>query len=542
MAITNDTTQPSEATPLISTGAPKPKRYGKSIVYRALICGFMVSLSFGVTQVPLIYVFRLMTCEAYYSNHPLPPPGGDRCSNHQIEADTAKAVSLLGASTTFFGVMNLFITGWTIKKLGVKSALIIQVFWPAVRLAVQNIGVQTGGGMGILIIQCSQIITIIGGPAGYLLTLNSYITEVVEHEARTGVLGQLSGCAMFGTSLGYLAGGLLSDIFGTIAPFRVTLILFLTSCCYVLFFLPWIPPNPDAQKNSKKTSNPVLKFLGPLKMFAPQKWLLGDGRIQKEWGTLLLGSGVFFGVLATSYVPVLLQMYSTDVLGFGTTENGYLISLNSLIRGIFLTLAFPRIIKAGRNWLDRRNGKKSGANTPRTPDSEATLTEPNQEISVEAMESEEEPRETPRSNDDERETFHFDLMFTKYSLIADGLITGIATFVAKGWQMYAVAMLLPFASGTGPAAKGTILQMCSAAERADALGAITLLEMIARLLTTTVFGLVFAAFANIGQTHLVFTCNAAVAMLGFIILLFCRFPPEGSKRHVEEHISEPAAS
>jgi len=50
--------------------------------------------------------------------------------------------------------------------------------------------------------------------------------------------------------------------------------------------------------------------------------------------------------------------------------------------------------------------------------------------------------------------------------------------------MYAVAMLLPFASGTGSAAKGTILQMCSAAERSDALGAITLLEMIARLLTS----------------------------------------------------------
>ena len=26
--------------------------YGKSVLYRALLCGFMVSLSFGVTQVP----------------------------------------------------------------------------------------------------------------------------------------------------------------------------------------------------------------------------------------------------------------------------------------------------------------------------------------------------------------------------------------------------------------------------------------------------------------------------------------------------------
>ncbi len=332
--------------------------------------------------------------------------------------------------------------------------------------------------MGILIIQCSQIMTIIGGPAGYILTLNSYITEVVEHEARTGVLGQLSGCTMFGTSLGYLAGGLLSDIFGIIAPFRATLMLFLISCLYVLFFLPWIPPNEEAVK---KTSKGFKRFFGPLKMFAAQKWVLGDGRIQKEWGTLLLGIGVFLGVLATSYVPVLLQMYSTDVLGFGTTENGYLISLNSLIRGLFLTLAFPKIIKAGRAWLDRRNGPK-GETSPAT-ESPDVDTEPTQYVAVEALESEEEPMAQPKSTD-ERETFHFDLMFTKYSLIADGVLTGIATFVTQGWQMYAVAVLLPFASGTGPAAKGTILQMCPTGERSDALGAITLLEMMARLLTS----------------------------------------------------------
>jgi MFS family permease len=462
-----------------------------------------------------------MTCEAYYTTHPLPPPGGgDRCNNHQIEASTAKSIALLGGSTTFFGIINLFITGWSIKKIGIKSALLIQVFFPAVRLSIQNIGVMTGGELGILIVQCSQIITIIGGPSGYLLTLNSYITEVVEHEGRTGVLGQLTGCTMFGTSLGYLAGGLLSDVFGIIAPFRVTLMLFLISWLYVLCFLPWIPKSEAAVK---KTSKDFTRFFGPLKMFAPQKWVLVDGRTQSEWGTLLLGIGVFLGVLATSYVPVLLQMYSTDVLGFGTTENGYLISLNSLIRGLFLTLAFPRIISAGRAWLDRRNGVKRGTGTasPESPDPES---ETNQGIAVEVMESEEEPREAPKSKD-EKETFHFDLLFTKYSLIADGILTGIATFVTQGWHMYAVAVLLPFASGTGPSAKGTILQMCPASERADALAAITLLENMARLLTckymkmssawislilflAAVFGVVFAAFANIGQTKLVFTVNA----------------------------------
>src|ERR1700712_274332 len=176
-----------------------------------------------------------MTCEAYYETHPEPAPGSDRCNNRQIEASTSYAVALLSASTTVFGVVNLFGTGWSIKRFGVKTALLIQVFWPAVRLAVQNIGVETGGEKGILIIQGSQIITIVGGPAGYFLALNTFVTEVIEHKDRTGALGQLQGCTMFGTAIAYLAGGLISDWFGIIAPFRVTVALFLSSCLYVLF-------------------------------------------------------------------------------------------------------------------------------------------------------------------------------------------------------------------------------------------------------------------------------------------------------------------
>ena len=40
----------------------------------------------------------------------------------------------------------------------------------------------------------------------------------------------------------------------------------------------------------------------------------------------------------------------------------------------------------------------------------------------------------------------------------------------------------------------------------------------------------FAAFASIQKTELVFTINGAVALLGFFVLLFARFPPKGSQR------------
>lgn len=43
-----------ETTPLIPQTPPESVKYGKSVLYRALLCGFVVSLSFGVTQVPYV--------------------------------------------------------------------------------------------------------------------------------------------------------------------------------------------------------------------------------------------------------------------------------------------------------------------------------------------------------------------------------------------------------------------------------------------------------------------------------------------------------
>jgi hypothetical protein len=41
-----------ERTPLLPNDPPPQRKWGKSVLYRALACGFMVSLSFSVTQVP----------------------------------------------------------------------------------------------------------------------------------------------------------------------------------------------------------------------------------------------------------------------------------------------------------------------------------------------------------------------------------------------------------------------------------------------------------------------------------------------------------
>jgi MFS family permease len=467
-----------------------------------------------------------MTCEAYYEEHPGTSStiSGDRCSIPEIEAGTARAVVILGCSTGVFGVANLFITGRAIKRFGVKSALAFQVLWPAARLAVQNVGVRVGGSNGIIIVQCSQLITIIGGPVGYLLALNTYVAEVASNRERTGYLGILQGCAMFGAAVGFLLGGILADIFTINTPFEVTLGLFLASTVYVLIFLPYIAPRED-EKTPAKGSTILRRAFSPLKSLMPAKWVLRDGRIRNEYGPPILAVGVFLAVLATGYIPTLLQMYATNIFDFGTRRNSYLVSSHSFLRGIFLIFAFPWIIAAGRKFMDRRNELETSR---RNADLliETDMANESGQVIQDAEEADLALTRTITG----QETFEFDLIYTRFSLLADGVLTLGATFVTQSWQMYLIGAILPLGAGTSSAAKGTILQMVPASERTDALSAISLVEMMARLLTTFVFGLVFAAFAGIGRTEWVFACNAGVALAGFAILLGSRFPPEGSRR------------
>lgn len=525
-----DKADPDEPNERIHSTDDRARQWPWHTKYLVLLCSFITSLSFGVTQVPLLYVFRLMTCDAYYETHPSPSlavdgtqtapsiwltllaegtgvqtSARDRCSIHAIESSTALSISLLGASTTVFGLLNLFLTGSLIKKIGLKPTLLLNTFFPALRLLVQNIGVMVWGSTGIIIVQASQIMTIIGGPSGYMLVLNTFVTEVVEYEGRTAALGRLTGSMMFGSAAGFLLGGWLAEAFGMLAPFRLTLGLFLFAGVYVFLCLPHIPPSEITDRraseggNKKKGAKGLARFFGPLAVFAPKKFVLEGGEIRTEYGSFLLAWGTFLGILATGYLPTLLQLYATDVFDFGTKANGWLIFMYSMLRGVFLTFAFPKLISMGRKWTSKREDEARQAKAE-TGERQPLIGEDNGGMGTDAQDK---PKQ---------QAFHFDLTYARFSLVADGLLTLLCSFVREGWQMYLVAAVLPFAAGTSSAAKGTILQMvgssATSSERTDALTGVSLVENMARLSTTFAFGVVFAGFAAIGRTELVFTCNA----------------------------------
>ncbi|KAM0257126.1 hypothetical protein ACHAQJ_004591 [Trichoderma viride] len=535
-----------ETTPLLpgrkaSVSADQKKSFRASlssiftnVENRILAAGFLICLAFSYTQVPLMYVFHLMVCDEYYDHHPPFEGPGQRCSRDEIAAGTAAQFSILGMSTTLCGTLNLFIAGWTVKKIGPRAALMIQTIVPALRVLAQIIGVVAGKRTGMLIIQSTQLVTIIGGPAGYILITNIIASELVEPSRRTVVFGKLQGSIMLGQSIGYLAGGMIGDAIDIRAPFDVACITFLIACAYVRLCLPYI--SPESMSNKKKPGQQgIAGFFAPLKILVPQRMRLPNGGIKKHYGVIILCTGIFLGVLATDYAPLLIQMYATAAFDFNQADNGLLMSEFAFMRSLFLILIFPRIISFGRHLVKRTANpapEDSDDSSISTTDTQLP-TEPGEFDAATGEQTDVEPIKAVSSTH-HREVSHFDLIFLRWSLVVDGALTTVVAFATQKWHIYLAALLLPFGSGSAPAAKGVITDMCPESHRADALNAVTLVENIARLTTQGLFGFVFSSLAGMGKAYATFFCNAAIAVIGMAVLLFSNFPPPGSTLVDEE--------
>ncbi|KAI6771487.1 hypothetical protein HG531_009112 [Fusarium graminearum] len=512
-----------ETTPLLpSKGEGKKSNWLRNVCHvenRILLAGFLITLAFSFTQVPLFYVFHLMSCDSFYDSHPPYDGPGDRCSRDEIASMTATQFSILGMSTTFCGTLNLFLAGWIAKRFGPRAALLMQIFIPAIRVVTQILGVLTGKREGMLIIQMTQLITIFGGPSGYILVINIIAGEVVEPLRRTAVFGRLQGAIMLGQGIGYLTGGMLGDI-DIKAPFGTSFCCFILSGIYAWSALPYISP-----ESMSSGGRPATGFLTPLKVLMPQKLRLANGKTKKHLGVIFLCAGIFLGVLATDYAPLLIQMYATAAFSFTQGDNGWLMSEFAIMRSFFLIFLFPRIITWGRSWyVNSRTTSSDEVDETITQHIPTTAGEFDATVGEQA---DHEPYQAVNSNKED-EGVRFDLVFLRWSLVVDGLLTTVSGFATQRWHIYLAAFLLPFGSGSAPAAKGCITQMCPDSQRADALNAVTLVENIARLATQGLFGLIFATLAQAGKAYATFFCNAAIAIVAMGVLLFSNFPPPGS--------------
>lgn len=374
-----------------------------------------------------------MTCEEFYRDQPFQGVE-DRCSRNEIDAGTAQQVSILGFSTTICGILNLFVAGWQIKNWGPRVALISQTAFPAVRVALQVVAVSIGSRGGIILLQCSQLVGLVGGVSGYLLVLNTAAGEIVPAPQRTAMFGKLQGSVMLGTAIGYLLGGIIGDAFGIQRPFEAATALFLASSFYAFMFIPYIDPKTMSDDASR--SRGLKSVLGPFKVLSPCKLRSPEsGKVKSYYGITFLALGVFLGVLATGYAPVLIQMYATAAFDFHPSELGYLMATNSLIRGFFLIFAFPWIISTGRKWFVDSGKRAIESATEEDSTTGGIATVPEAFDPPSGIMAEQEPAIPPLPANEETGR-EFDLFFLRWSLVADGLVTAYTASATAGWHIY----------------------------------------------------------------------------------------------------------
>ncbi|EUC40520.1 hypothetical protein COCMIDRAFT_108598 [Bipolaris oryzae ATCC 44560] len=462
-------------------------------VFKLLSCVFLISLSFILTQVPMLMAFRLMVCEEYDESVRV------GCNAQVIQAETAKQVMIAGVFTVMFSTINLLnISKWGINNMCIRNLFCLQTFVSSIRFVLQIYALNIGAETGVMLYQATQILTVFGGPAGYQLVMNMYASHLVEPEEYTAIFGKLQGCIQFGTACGYLMGGVIGNTFTTKTPFQVAFVLMASATLFARFALPYVSIRQEREEARGKQSS----FFGPIRMFLPPRAEVG-GVEKRYWGATLLGLGVFCGVVANGYIPTLMQMHATNSFGFRMIENGYLTSFYAAIRGTFLIFAFPSVISNGRKWLSTSFQRNENLIKRFPSDSPAVVPSETSPLIGESTGQLQQESRTQTEVD-----VNFDLYFLRYSMILDGILTASAGFAKKGWHMYAVASLIPLASGTAPAARGVIVRMYDETQRMEALNAISIVDIMAKIASISIFGMIFSALSKSGISYLVFFCNA----------------------------------
>lgn len=364
-------------------------------------------------------------------------------------------------------MINLFTTAWFIQRFGVKAAMFQQTIWAAMRNLTQIYAQTIGGATGMLIITSTQLFNLMGSAGGIQLCANSYVSLLSTDDRRTANFGVVQGMSMLGAGVGYTAGGLADKYIGYLAPFQCAFFLLCFCTVFGMLFLPYIAPQEksDSESESKKPSG----FFAPIKVFAPRRVTVG-GRTRRDWNLFFLGTGTFCSVLATGYVSMALQLVATNVFGFTPDTSGIMLSLNLFVRAFFLSVCFPGIISAGRRWLS------TSTSVPTSPVLQQHPEDPNEAEVPDATGQPVDDSALPLTDTKHGSTF--DLLFLRYSILLDSILTSAVTASSQGWHMYFAAAILPFASGTGPASKGVTLEFVSAEERPDALSAISLIEKL----------------------------------------------------------------
>ncbi|KAK7040861.1 hypothetical protein VNI00_009457 [Paramarasmius palmivorus] len=364
-------------------------------------------------QTTAVYLIQQLICRQYYiRNDPnkVPEQGpmpDELCSAPDVRELYTLVLTITGVVGGLGSLVGFNILGVLSARFGRRPAMLGTVM---VALA-SNLFLITSQFMGEILEIVWLILWVlldsVSGAYLMLFLVNTYVVDVVDHEARTAALSTLNGWAQLGEyidllcviemlndfigdGISFLAGGNITTLTNKILPvYYVSATIQGVALMYIAFILPESFPREKREALRREREEEAARIaasrahmslpqriaatigsnLGPLKNLKPT---YNEHTGRRNWRLIILSIHILLAMASAGHIGAALVIYLTSIYNYKPADTGYALALYSLSGTFTMAFIIPLIIKCLRPLYKRRNQTTQDVRVDQQTDDETT--------------------------------------------------------------------------------------------------------------------------------------------------------------------------
>ncbi|KAG8728775.1 hypothetical protein FRC10_004583, partial [Ceratobasidium sp. 414] len=267
----------------------------------------------------------------------------------------------------FFGLITSSPVGILAAKFG-RKPLLIGVATIAMFSALTVILALHGSSMALIFV--ASALSSIAGPRQFQLLSTMFVVDLAPNPAP--VLSILEGSIHFGLAISYALGGVITTRSGSLTTvFWVQMAISATILLYIILAIPETfgrdkraaraaevaaeqargrrlrrPSLMSRSSSLERVRDTTSAFARPFGLIWPRRDLTTGKRNKR---LLLLSAAMFFASIGATYVGPAWMVFVTNRFHATPEQNGYVLSLLSSIKTVYLLFVLPVVLKWGRS-------------------------------------------------------------------------------------------------------------------------------------------------------------------------------------------------
>ncbi|KAG8711987.1 hypothetical protein FRC08_015172 [Ceratobasidium sp. 394] len=504
--------EPTEESPLLAEqedAAAPPTKASRFVRFQrahlALPVVFFGFFAGTITLTTSVEILQIISCQFWWSRHDpsrIPPDGNipnELCGVPGVQKLFSQLFQVFIILDLCGGLITSSPVGTLAAKFGRKPLLItvatITTFSALILiLALRN--------ASLPLIFVASAFSAIAGPRQLLLLSTMFVVDLAPNPAP--VLSILEGSIYLGLSISYALGGVITTRSGRLTTvFWVQATISAAILLYVIVAIPETfgrdkraaraaevaaervrrPSLASRSSSLERIRDTTSAFARPFGLIWPRRDPTTGKRNKR---LLLLSTAMFFALIGTTYVAPAWMLFVTNHFHATPEQNGYVLSLLSSIKTIYLLFVLPVILKWGRSFYNQRW------------------------------------RSSDVETDADLASSHFDVYLLAVSWFVDAIATsGIGLSrsmgVATAW-----VMLFSLGSGASPCISTIVSASVEPLARGEALAAIALVRSVSEFLSPIILGSIMNATIDTSMPQAMFFVSSILMAFGVGISTFIR--------------------